>query len=75
LRFVENSFGYGKGTVFTTASRYTAVEYPGEWGVWYVRVSDEFALFIRMYYYDDDLAGYNGILRDVIDSIKIDYIK
>lgn len=62
-----NSFGYGKGRVFVTANGYTAVEYPG---VYYIKVSDEFALFIRTYIYEEDTDGYAGIFGKIIDSLS-----
>lgn len=61
------SFGYGKGRVFTTANGYTAVEYPG---VCYIKISDEFALFIRTYTYEEDSDGYAGIFGKIIDSVS-----
>lgn len=66
----ENSFGYGEGVVNTSANGYTVVEYPG---IYYIRVSDEFALFISMYVFEDDPPEYSDILSNVIDSLKFTY--
>lgn len=66
-----NSFGYGKGKVRTSANGYTVVEYPG---VYHIKISEEFALFIRMYIFEDDPSEYADILKNVIDSLKFIYI-
>lgn len=66
----EHSFGYGKGTVSTSAGGYTVVVYPG---VYYIRVSDQFALFIRMYVYRDDADGYADVPKNIIDSLVFTY--
>lgn len=38
---------------------------------YFIKVSDEFALFMRMYSYKEDPAGYDVIMRGVIDSLKV----
>lgn len=38
---------------------------------YYIKVSDEFVLFMRMYSYKTDPAEYDVIFRGVIDSLKI----
>ena len=66
----EHSFGYGKGTVRTGDGGHTVVEYPG---IYYIRVSEQFALFIRMYVYREDADGYSDIPKNIIDSLVFSY--